>query len=530
MDDKVERDEKTTLNIKTMTGNLICNSCEQSALRATQETAAIQTQNEKLQRKLRAQEKDAEKKHLAAEQRIAQLTQQCLQAQAGPSNETLLQEFEELKAVHLTTQKQLTDKYQALILQSEDFKVTAEKTSLADTAITEVNKLKNDVERLTAINLQLEQHQNDDNRMDTDNGAEGPYNLDDHRQSYARFEALMAAQQQKLCEMIGQAIAPVRQIITEVVDRRLATFGHTIPVTTTASTSLVAQDEQPQQQALLKATDTTFAEALYTNSPKGKFSIVVPDDQQLIIDQIELDDDLTQCGRCQIIERRTPTSLAVTTDEATSVCICDKLKTKYPAAEVREADATPKYRIKVSGCKANLAIEDTEPTPAQMTLAEQHFKRYNDIPDEKLFKVEMMWNLKGKSIKYTNYVIEVDASVHKKLIREGRINEGFAQRRVSEYIDILQCKSCWRFGYLKLTCTFPPCCKICAGEHSSEECPAPETKPVCSKCVRHNSSSSKPISTSHSVAADNCPIRINRIKRLKIHFKAPQKKLINFRN
>lgn len=361
--------------------------------------------------------------------------------------------------------------------------------------------------------------------------ADGHRNAADNRRIYARFEALMVDQQQKLAEMIIQAIAPVKQIINEVVDRRLATLGHSAPTKQTASTPIVTQDDQlQQQQALLRATDTTFADALYTNSPKGKFSIVVNEDQQLIIDQNELDEDLTECGRCQIIERRTPTSLSVSTDEATSICIREKLATKYPTAEVREPDATPKYRIKVTGCKANLDIENAEPTEEQMALAERNFQRYNQIPAEKLFKIERMWTLKGKAIKYTNYVIEVDAIVHKKLIREGRLNERFAQRRVSEYIDILQCKSCWRFGHLKRTCTFKPCCKICANDHATDTCPTPETKPTCANCVRYNANVSNPVSTAHSVAAENCPVRINRVERLKIHFKAPQKQLVNFEN
>lgn len=139
-----------------------------------------------------------------------------------------------------------------------------------------------------------------------------------------------------------------------------------------------------------------------------------------------------------------------------------------------------------------------------------------------------MWQMPDHRAPHAQLII--DAVVHKKMIREGKLNDGFAQRRVTEYIDILQCKKCWRFGHLKRTCTFPACCKTCAGDHTTEECTLPESKPICANCVRHNSNSTSTISTAHSVAADNCPIRMNRIERLKIHFRTPQRKLVSYRN
>lgn len=290
----------------------------------------------------------------------------------------------------------------------------------------------------------------------------------------------------------------------------------------------IRNDEATSQNALLKPTDSTFAEALYTNSAKGKFSIIVPEDQQAIIDAIEDDYDLTECGTCQIIERRTPTSLAITTDEETSVCIKEKLRQRYATAEVREPDTTPKYRIKISGCKAVLDIVNNEPTEDQLAAAESKFRSTNRIPNEKLFKIERMWTLDGKTTKYTNYIAEVDAIMHKKLIKQGKINEGFAQRRITEHVDLLQCKKCWRYGHLKKTCTFSASCKICSLDHETDECETPLAKPICVNCVRYNQEMTPPIPTSHSVAADNCPVRINRIERLKIHFRAPQKQLVTF--
>lgn len=162
MNDKFERTNEMSATIKTMNGNLICTHCEQLAQTARAEAAALMDQVEKIKRQLRAQETEAERK-LRREK-----------SQGTSSNDTILREFEELKATHQATKRTLTDKYKELAQQSDAFKAMAqqtiaEKTSLADTAVAEANKLRIDVERLAATNLQLQQQQIDGDEMEIDN-------------------------------------------------------------------------------------------------------------------------------------------------------------------------------------------------------------------------------------------------------------------------------------------------------------------------------------------------------------------------
>lgn len=530
LDKTALKNEDSVKTIKTISGNIICGSCEAQELQNAAESTVIADQLRAAQTKLRAKEEESERREAHSRAEQTRLNEQIQQLMSSPNagNQEMANEFYKLQAEHTTAIKMLQEqqkqfKQDAAVYQAHAEKAMEEKTVLAEHALNEIKLLKEENERLAARNMQIERQQND---MQMDD-------IGEYRRDFVRLENAMATQQQKLMDMITASVSPLRQVVTELVDRRMAAIGHTTPATT--STSAVAtnnaNETQHQQQMLLKATDTTFAEALYTNSPKGKFSIEVPDDKRQIIDNIEEDHELTDCGRCQVIERRTPTSLAVTTDEVTPVCIREKIRAKYPDAQVKEPDATPKYRIKITGCKAKaIDKQNSEPTQEQLNWAESMFRKFNKIPAEKLFKVERMWTLQGKSINYTNYIVEVDAILHKRIIREGRINEGFAQRRVTEHVDILQCKHCWRFGHLKRTCTFQPTCKNCAGEHTSDGCPVADTKPICANCVRHNTTTTASIPTSHSVAADNCPVRINRIERLRMHFTAPQRKLINYKN
>lgn len=319
-----------------------------------------------------------------------------------------------------------------------------------------------------------------------------------------------------------------KQFIVEVVDSRIekATEGITnlVAQVQTVQASTSASSTPEHQQLLKRSTEKTFAECLHKNAPIGKFSVIAPDDMENLINLIEEDDDLVNCGQCNIIERRTPTSLAVSSDEATVVCIKEKIRDKYPLAEIRMPDATPKFMVKITGSPAK-PIEG-DPTESQLAEASTKFKLQNKIPPEKMFEVRRMWTLKGSKATYTNYVVEVDKEYHK--IIQGRITEGFAQRIVVEHIDILQCKKCWRYVHLKRTCTFPTACKICGADHEAENCTEDVTKPVCTNCTRHNATAETKIGTNHFVASDTCLIRINRVERLKIHFSAPEKRMITF--
>lgn len=103
---------------------------------------------------------------------------------------------------------------------------------------------------------------------------------------------------------------------------------------------------------------------------------------------------------------------------------------------------------------------------------------------------------------------------HRSLQQESRrIDEALdayktdAQRRLIEYVDTLQCKSCWRYGHIKRTCTYSPICKFCGGPHTVEECQSSNASPQCANCIRHNRETSSSISFNHSVASDACAVR-----------------------
>lgn len=108
--------------IKSIQGNIICASCENAAQTALQESSAMQAQMEKLQKKLRAQVTDAEKRRLEAEQQIAALTQQCHQGQSSTEYDRIMADCDEMRATHEATQLEMGTKYKALVAQFKKYK------------------------------------------------------------------------------------------------------------------------------------------------------------------------------------------------------------------------------------------------------------------------------------------------------------------------------------------------------------------------------------------------------------------------
>lgn len=131
------------------------------------------------------------------------------------------------------------------------------------------------------------------------------------------------------------AMSSTKQIVSDIVDNKIAaalqqnTTQQIVPSTQTTNIN--------QQQELLKrSTEQSFTEALTKSSTIGKFSIIAEEGSDAVIDIIENDAELAECGRCKVIERRTSTSLAVSTDEATAICIQEQLRARGSEDKLHE--------------------------------------------------------------------------------------------------------------------------------------------------------------------------------------------------
>lgn len=113
---------------------------------------------------------------------------------------------------------------------------------------------------------------------------------------------------------------------------------------------------------------------------------------------------------------------------------------------------------------------------------------------------------------YKNFILSVPEDLHQQIVDYGKLLLNFSSHNVYEYVDIIQCRLCWRFGHVKYGCSYKEVCKTCGKTHPKEE----ECAICCANCTRQNAlSNNNKLNTSHLVTSERCPCYINRVERLK---------------
>lgn len=130
------------------------------------------------------------------------------------------------------------------------------------------------------------------------------------------------------------------------------------------------------------------------------------------------------------------------------------------------------------------------------------------------FKVTEVFKVPGSKRDYSNVILDCDILALKAFLEKGSVIVGFAEKRVYEHINILQCFNCQRFGHVVASCKVPPTCRFCAStSHPSRECEDKSIK-VCANCLRANKKGAKH-NALHRASDERCPSRAARILALK---------------
>lgn len=176
-----------------------------------------------------------------------------------------------------------------------------------------------------------------------------------------------------------------------------------------------------------------------------------------------------------------------------------------------------------------LQVKSIQPTLPQLKIT----KLYSDSPHSEEILVQIIeqnpW-LKDIQIKveqfyvtttskgetYKNLIISTDLKSHKILLKRGSIVFGFAESKIYEYINLLQCNRCLRYGHFARDCTFQASCKKCTLNHNTRECTAegPMKNIKCVNCISANTRGAL-YSTRHRPTDERCQSRLERIDELK---------------
>lgn len=124
---------------------------------------------------------------------------------------------------------------------------------------------------------------------------------------------------------------------------------------------------------------------------------------------------------------------------------------------------------------------------------------------------------------YTNLVVVSNIATQKMFIDRRKIILGLNSCPVHEYVNLIMCKNCCRYGHFARNCTFSTNCKKCAGNHQYEKCEEKTSNyQRCINCITNNKNGSK-YNVRHRASDNKCPSRQMRIDALKgIHLGAPK--------
>lgn len=124
------------------------------------------------------------------------------------------------------------------------------------------------------------------------------------------------------------------------------------------------------------------------------------------------------------------------------------------------------------------------------------------------------------TIPYKNIIVKCDLKTHNKCLEKNTLIFAFSECKIYEYINILQCAKCSRFGHFARECTFAPSCRKCGNKHETIECQQEviSNNLKCPNCTASNSRGI-PYNNKHKVTDERCSARIERVEALKKLFK-----------
>lgn len=189
----------------------------------------------------------------------------------------------------------------------------------------------------------------------------------------------------------------------------------------------------------------------------------------------------------------------------------EELKTKTQKELGQEYEITtgkkinPKIKI-INVKKEHLANEDDFLTKL----------KNQNLPEElrKNIKVVRKYtSAKNKKDAY-NVILEINPEIYNYISKKDKLYVDWEGYKYFEFVSVLRCFRCWKFGHYAEKCTDKQVCPKCNINHKSDECKANHLE--CTNC-RHASDVLKipGIKYDHHVFDSNCPCYQRQIKNIK---------------
>lgn len=186
---------------------------------------------------------------------------------------------------------------------------------------------------------------------------------------------------------------------------------------------------------------------------------------------------------------------------------CEKIGSLLKDSGELEVKIPQKWnpRVQILGIEKDVADKEI------IDLIKLQNDEFRDLLDEDIKLIRSKDDRVGS--KYA--ILEVRPNIWQLCISSGRLFIGHKCCTVKNFISVLQCQKCLRFGHSKNNCRNSIVCSKCNRDHFSNECTVSNPQLSCNNCTRWNITNDNKVSVDHSSFDRKCPQYIAAFERTK---------------
>lgn len=266
---------------------------------------------------------------------------------------------------------------------------------------------------------------------------------------------------------------------------------------------------------IMPRTEMTYARAMQNSSCKPDFirnvTLMGTSSQiDMNVKAMTADQDILGMTDIEIIRKGNNNYTVKCKDSSTAKKFHDHITAKYNNELVICSEVLkkpPMLKISGSGIEVN---EDEDPEQVKEDIRIQIYQQNSWMRNMNDLEVLKVYKITNPRITYTNVICSISIEHHEAILKRGHVKLGFGTCRITEYIDLIQCQACNRYGHFRRTCNFPVNCRRCGLGHDKSECTSTNIIPNCHNCTLANQSGAS-YNIRHNINDDRCPVRIQRI-------------------
>jgi hypothetical protein len=152
----------------------------------------------------------------------------------------------------------------------------------------------------------------------------------------------------------------------------------------------------------------------------------------------------------------------------------------------------------------NIPVEINEQNVVQ-TIIEQNQILHSETNCKEHITIKYMFI--NKKTNTRNIIIEVSPTIRRLIKQQNHLKMVWSICRVDDYVSILKCFKCCKFGHKSADCRGNQVCPICSGNHEIKDCSVSINQHNCANCSNHNlyiKEGGRKYNTKHTTMSRDC--------------------------